>query len=144
MMRTRTLLILPTALVLVVLIRVPDARAEDADLQQTVTDLKGQTNDKERMDSLGASRVELSQIRTWLSDATNAIKEEAEKKSRQIFELIRAQLKLVDEQTSFSKLDDEARKLEQQVTEVKQKAEALRGRLDDKKARLRALKMKDK
>jgi hypothetical protein len=140
-MRTRTLVNITMATALLVV--TASAQAEDADLKQTVSDLTSQTDDKERMDVLGSSKVEVSQLRTWLGDATNAIKEEAEKKCRQIFERIRSQLKLVDEQTAHAKLDDEARKLEQQIAEIKTTSETLSRKVQDKKAKLRALKMKD-
>lgn len=117
------------------------AWAEEGDLKQTVSDLTSQTADKEKMDALGATRVELSQIRGWLNDATNAIKEEAEAKTRRLFELVRAQLKLVDELVALSKLEDEASKIEQQMSAVKQKLSTAKNELDEKKAKLRALKM---
>lgn len=117
---------------------------ESGDLKQSVSDLSAQTDDKEKMDTLGATRVEVSQIRNWISDATNSIKEEAERKTRRIFERIRAQLKLVDQLIALSKVEDEASKLEQQVSAVKQKAAAAKSELEEKRAKLRALKMKEK
>ena len=137
---TRTLV----AVVLIVLLAPAQALAEDADLQRTISDLSSQTSDKEKMDALGATKVELSQIRGWLNDATNAVKEEAEKKCRRLFELVRAQLKLVDELITLSKIDDEARRLEQAIAGAQKKHQAAKNQLDDKVAKLRALKMKEK
>jgi len=135
---TRTL----AALSLVLLLAAP-ARAEESDMKHTVLDLTAQASDKEKMDSLGATKVELSQIRGWLNDATNAIKEEAEKKTKRLFELVRAQLVLVQELVSQSKIKDEADKLEQEVSQVRQKAAAAKHTLEEKQAQVRALKMKD-
>ena len=117
--------------------------AEDADMQQTVTDLTSQTADKEKMDDLGATRVELSQVRGWLNDATNAIKEEAGAKARRLFELVRSQLKLIDELIALSKIEDEASKLQQQISVAKQKLSGAKNTLNEKQAQLRALKMKE-
>jgi replicative DNA helicase len=124
-----------------VLLLAGPALGEEGDLKQTVSDLTSQTTDKEKMDALGATRVELSQVRGWLNDATNAIKEEAEAKTRRLFELVRAQLKLVDELVALSKLEDEASKLTAQISAVKQKLSTAKNELDEKKAKLRALKM---
>lgn len=126
-----------------VLLLASPALAEEDDLQQTVSDLTSQTTDKEKMDTLGATRVELSQIRGWLNDATNAIKEEAKGKTRRLFELVRAQLKLVDELVALSKIDDEASRLQQQISQVKAKLSASKSELEEKKATLRALKMQE-
>lgn len=119
------------------------ARAEESDLKQTVSDLSSQTGDKEKMDTLGATRVALSQIRGWLNDATNAIKEEAEQKTKRLFELVRAQLKLVDELISLSTLKQEADRVEGEIAQLGQKAAAAKGKLEEKQARIRALKMKE-
>lgn len=140
--RPRTPLIMILLLLPLLLIAV--AGAETADLEQTVTDLNSQTDDKERMDTLGSSKVEINQIRTWLSDAANAIKEEDETKCRKVFERARIQLKLIDEQVALSKLDEQARGLEQQVSAIKQKADAAKRQLEEKQAKLRALKMMGK
>jgi len=126
-----------------VLLLAGPAFAGEGDLQQTVSDLTSQTADKEKMDDLGATRVELSQVRGWLNDATNAIKEEAEGTTRRLFELVRAQLTLIDELTALSKVEDEASRLLQQISQVKATLSAAKSELDEKKAKLRALKMKE-
>jgi len=118
------------------------ATAAESDLSQTISDLRAQADDKEKMDALGATRVELSQIRTWLNDATNAVKEEAEEQCRRVFDRVRAQLKLVDELTALSKIEDEAQRLEQSIAKIKQRYQAAKSQLDEKKAELRALKLK--
>jgi hypothetical protein len=140
----RKLLALAGLTLLLSLPAMADEEETTGDLTQSVSDLSSQTDDKEKMDALGATRVEVSQIRSWISDATNSIKEEAERKTRRIFERIRAQLKLVDQLIALSKLEDEASKLEQQVSETKQKAAAAKSELEEKKAKLRALKMREK
>ena len=126
-----------------VLLLTGPAFAGEGDLQQTVSDLTSQTADKEKMDDLGATRVELSQVRGWLNDATNAIKEEAEGTTRRLFELVRAQLTLIDELTALSKVEDEASRLLQQISQVKATLSAAKSELDEKKAKLRALKLKE-
>ena len=135
-------------LLLVGLLFVPvsPALAEDAsgDMMQTISDLRSQSDDKEKIDSLGATRVELSQIRTWLGDATNAMQEEAEEKARRIFARTRAQLRLVDQLIALSKVQDRVRKLERGLSEARQAAAAAKSELEEKRARLRALKMRAK
>lgn len=119
------------------------AAAAESDLSQTISDLRSQASDKEKMDALGATRVELSQIRTWLNDATNAVKEEAEERCRRVFELVRAQLKLVDELTALSKIENEAKRLAQAIAKAKHSYQSAKSQLEGKQAELRALKLKD-
>ena len=116
---------------------------ETDDLKQTVSDLTAQTADKEKMDSLGATKVELNQLRTWIQTAQNAIQEEAEKKTRRFFTLIRSQLKLVDELIGLSRVEDQQAKLQREITAQKTLLGATKKQLLDKQARLRALNMKD-
>lgn len=127
-------------LVLVLLLAAP-ARAEDDDLNRTVTDLSGQAGDKEKMDALGAAKVELSQMRGWLDNAVNAIKEDAKKKARRMFELVRAQLKLVDGLISLSKAKDELSRLERERGQLRQALGKAKSQLEEKRAQLRALKI---
>jgi chromosome segregation ATPase len=131
-----------TVFALVLALMAAPAQAEDADLQQTLSDLTSQTADKEKMDTLGATRVELSQTRGWLDAATNAIKEEAEEKCRRFFDLVRAQLKLLDELIALSKLEEEANQLDQAIAAAQQNFQAAKSQLEDKQAQIRALKIK--
>jgi chromosome segregation ATPase len=131
-----------TLFALVLALMAAPAQAEDADLQQTLSDLTSQTADKEKMDTLGATRVELSQTRGWLDAATNAIKEEAEEKCRRFFDLVRAQLKLLDELIALSKLEEEANQLDQAIAAAEQNFQAARSQLEEKQAQIRAMKMK--
>jgi len=131
-----------TVFALVLALMAAPAQAEDADLQQTLSDLTSQTADKEKMDTLGATRVELSQTRGWLDAATNAIKEEAETKCRRFFDLVRAQLKLLDELIALSKLEEEANQLDQAIAAAQQNYQAAKSQLEDKQAQIRAMKMK--
>jgi hypothetical protein len=131
-----------TVFALVLALMAAPAQAEDADLQQTLSDLTSQTADKEKMDTLGATRVELSQTRGWLDAATNAIKEEAEEKCRRFFDLVRAQLKLLDELIALSKLEEEANQLDQAIAAAEQNFRAAKSQLEDKQAQIRALKIK--
>jgi len=141
---TRKLLVTGLALLLSMPAWAEEDEDSSQDLKQSISDLSSQTDDKEKMDGLGSSNVELSQIRGWISDATNSIKEEAEQKARRCFELVRAQLKLVDQLIALSKVEDAANKLEQQVNEAKQKVGAATKKLQDRQAKLRALKMMEK
>ncbi len=118
------------------------ARAEDDDLNRTVTDLSGQAGAKEK-DSRGAAKVEISQMRGWLDAALNAIKEDSKKKARRMFELVRSQLKLVDSLIALARAKDELSRLERERTQLKQALGKERSQLDEKRAQLRALKINE-
>ena len=128
---------------LVGLLAAPAWAEEPADLEQTITDLSSQTGDKERIDRLGATKVEVNQIRTWLTTATNSVKENAAKVARRFFDLIRAQMKLVDQLISLSQIDNEAVRLEREVAKTKQRIATMTGQLEEKRVQLRALKMRE-
>ena len=128
---------------LVGLLAAPAWAEEPADLEQTITDLSSQTGDKERIDRLGATKVEVNQIRTWLTNATNSVKENAAKVARRFFDLIRAQMKLVDQLISLSQIDNEAVRLEREVAKTKQRIATMTGQLEEKRVQLRALKMRE-
>jgi hypothetical protein len=130
--------------VLLLLVASAPALAADADLKQTVTDLSAQTDDKERLDTAGAVKVEISQLRTWLNEATNAIKEDKEKICRELFERSRAQLKLVDQLAALAQLENEAKKLEDAVSSARKGMQAARRKLEDKQVQLRALSITNK
>jgi hypothetical protein len=117
------------------------ALAEDDDLNRTVTDLSGQAADKEKMDTQGAAKVEVSQMRGWLDAALNAIKEDAKKKARRMFELVRAQLKLVDGLITLSRAKQELAALERERGQLRQAASKAKSQLEEKRAQLRALKI---
>lgn len=117
------------------------AHADVADLKQSLSDLRSQADDKEKMDTLGATKVELSQVSGWLDDATNAIKLEAEKKARRFFTLVRAQLKLVDQLVVLAKLQQEAKKLEADISGLKEQKASAKSQLEDKRVQLKALQM---
>ncbi len=119
-------------------------RAESGDLKQTITDLTGQSEDKRRLDTTGAARLELEQLRGWLSDATNAVKEEKEKLCRQIFDRIRGQLGLIDQLISLGQAEAEAKKLEQALASAQKGLAAAKRKLDDRRVQLRALKLNSK
>jgi len=115
------------------------ARADVADLQQTLSDLRSQAGDKEKMDVLGATKVELSQISGWLNDATNAVKLEAGKKARRFFNLVRVQIKLVDQLVTLSKLQQRAKQLEDNISGLKQQMASAKGQLEDKRVQIKVL-----
>lgn len=117
------------------------ARADVADLKQTLSDLRSQAGDKEKMDTLGATKVELSQISGWLDDATNAVKLEADKKARRFFTLVRAQLKLVDQLVALATLQKEAKKVASEISGLKAQMASAKNQLEDKRIQLKALKM---
>jgi hypothetical protein len=119
------------------------ALAEDDDLNRTVSDLSGQAGDKEKMDSLGAAKIEISQMRGWLDAAVNAIKEDTKQKARRMFELVRAQLTLVDGLVSLSKAKDELGRLEQESSRARQALGKAKSKLEEKRAELRALKINE-
>lgn len=124
----------------VLLLSLP-ALAEDDDLNRTVTDLSGQAGDKEKMDTQGAAKVEVSQMRGWLDAALNAIKEDAKKKARRMFELVRAQLKLVDGLITLSRAKQELATLERERGQLRQAVSKAKSQLEEKRAQLRALKI---
>ena len=140
----RTRVILPAVVLVVLAATVPAALAEDADLKQTIADLTAQSRDKERLDARGAVKIELNQIRTWISEAQNAIDEKKEKLCREIFDRVRAQLRLVDELVALSQLEAEARRLEQGLASARNGAAAAKRKLEDRQAQLRALKITNK
>jgi len=119
------------------------ALAEDDDLNRTVSDLSGQAGDKEKMDALGAAKIEISQMRGWLDAAVNAIKEDTKQKARRMFELVRAQLTLVDGLVSLSKAKDELNRLEQESSRARQALGKAKNKLEEKRAELRALKINE-
>lgn len=125
------------------LLAAPVHAEEPADLEQTITDLNSQTADKERIDKEGATKVELSQIRGWLTNATNSIKENAVKVARRFFDLVRAQMKLVDQLITLSSIDTEATRLERDVARTKQSISAMSQQLEEKRVQLRALKLRE-
>ena len=127
---------------IVLLFAVP-AWAEDTDLDQTIADLGSQTGDKERVDNLGATKVEVSQVRGWLTDATNAVKEKEAKKARRCFDLIRAQMRLIDELITLSQIENEAARLEADIGRTRQQNARLKAQLDDKRVQIRALKLNE-
>ena len=139
-MKRKLSLVLGTLCATVLLLSTP-ARAEDDDLNRTVSDLSGQAGDKEKMDAKGAAKVEISQMRGWLDAALNAIKEDAKKKARRMFELVRAQLKLVDGLITLSRAKNELAALEQERTQLRQAVGKAKSQLEDKRAQLRALKI---
>ena len=120
------------------------AWAGSSDLAQSISDLDSQTNDKERMDTHAAARVQLSEIRTWLGEARNAVKEEEEETCRRIFDRVRLQLKLVDRVIELSSLRAQLDKANGMLQAAKAKLEQTQTTLAKKKATLRALKMKEK
>jgi hypothetical protein len=120
------------------------AWAEDADLKQTIADLTSQTNDKQRLDTHDAAKVELSQIRSWLSEAANAVQEEKEARCRQLFELARAQLLLVDQLVLLDQISVEVKKIEKGLAAVKQVLSNAKKRLEEQQAQIRAQKATNK
>ena len=130
-------------LAMMMLLTAPAWAEEPADLDQTITDLNSQAGDKERIDKEGATKVELSQIRGWLTAATNAVKENAAKVARRFFDLVRAQMKLVDQLVSVSQLDTEATRLEREVSKTKERIVKMTGQLEEKRVQLRALKLRE-
>lgn len=134
-----------SALIIVLLLLVsPVSLADEGDLKQTIDDLTAQTADKQRLDEHGATQVEISHIQTWISDATNAVKEDEPKKCRRAFNRIREQLKLVDELIKLSKLEASATGLEELIARITRANETNKSQLLDKEAKLRALKMQKK
>jgi chromosome segregation ATPase len=127
----------------VALLLATPALAEDVDLNQTLADLGSQVGDKERMDRLGATKVELNQVRGWLTDATNAVKENAAKKARRLFDLVRSQIRLVDQLIVASQVEDEATRVEREIERTRQDLARLKGQLEDKQTQIRALKMRE-
>lgn len=117
------------------------ARADSADLKQAIADLSSQAKDKTRMDTLGASKVELSQIGTWLDEASNAVKEDEEQKCRKALDRSRAQLALIDQQIALSQLEAQAKQAESALAEAQREVAKAKRELDDKTAKARALKM---
>jgi hypothetical protein len=136
-----TLRLIPLAMMM--LLAAPAWAEEPADLDQTITDLNSQAGDKERIDSRGATKVELSQIRGWLTNATNSVKENAAKVARRFFDLVRAQMKLVDQLISLSQVDAEAARLERDVAKTKERIATMTTQLEEKRVQLRALKMRE-
>jgi len=130
------------ALGLLLLLAAP-AMAEEADLEQTISDLGSQAADKERIDTLGAGKVEISQIRGWLTDATNAVKAKAVKAARRLFDLVRTQMKLVDQLVATSQVEKETARLQRDIRQTKSRIEDLTAKLGEKRSRLRAMKLRE-
>lgn len=116
------------------------ALADEGDLQQTLSDLSAQVDDKQRLDTEGAVKVELSQARSWLNDATNAVKEKKTKLARKIFDRIRAQLKMMDQRIALSQVQAELRKLEQALQNARKGLAAARKELENKRVQLKVMK----
>jgi len=98
---------------LVGLLAAPAWAEEPADLEQTITDLSSQTGDKERIDRLGATKVEVNQIRTWLTTARLGEGERGQGGAP----LLRPDPgadELVDQLISLSQIDNEAVRLERE------------------------------
>ncbi|HEY3354331.1 MAG TPA: hypothetical protein VGQ83_13850 [Polyangia bacterium] len=127
----------------VLLLLAAPARGEDTDLTQTISDLGSQAGDKEKIDTLGASKVEISQIRGWLTDATNAVQQSAAKKARRLFDLVRAQMRLVERLVAAAQLEHEAARLDREITRTRQSVASLKEKLDDRRAQLRASKQRE-
>ena len=104
MPKRMALLLLPTMVATMMMVRAGPALADAADLQQAISDLGSQASDKERIDAENAARIELNEVRTWLQDATNKLKEEEEEWCRLVLERVRAQLRMVDQLISLSSL----------------------------------------
>lgn len=117
------------------------ALADKGELQQSISDLSSQTSDKQRLDTLGAARVELSQVRTWLTEAENAVKEDQEDLARRALERVRAQLTLVQELTALSQRERETQRLEQALANARRGLQSAKKKLDEKHVELRALKL---
>ena len=133
----------PILMAVALLLAAPARAEEPADLEHTIADLNSQAGDKERIDKEGATKVELSQIRGWLTNATNSIKENAVKVARRFFDLIRSQMKLVDQLISLSQIDGEAARLERDVAKTKQNISSMTLQLEEKRIQLRALKLRE-
>jgi len=133
----------PILMAVALLLAAPARAEEPADLEHTIADLNSQAGDKERIDKEGATKVELSQIRGWLTNATNSIKENAVKVARRFFDLIRSQMKLVDQLISLSQIDAEAARLERDVAKTKQNISSMTLQLEEKRIQLRALKLRE-
>ena len=118
-----------------------DARGDAADLKQAIADLSSQAKDKTRMDTLGAAKIELSQVGSWIDEASNAVQEKAEKKCRTALDRIRAQLVLVDQRIALSQLEAQAQQLETSLAEAKKASAAAKRELEDKQAKLRAIRI---
>jgi hypothetical protein len=125
----------------VVLLLPAAANAGDDDLKQTIADLTGQTRDKERMDTLGAVKIEISDARTWLAAASNAVKESDEDKCRQLLTRIRLQLVLIDQLVGLSQIKARAEKLTKEIRDVHASVRSAKTELEQKQAKVRALKM---
>jgi hypothetical protein len=117
------------------------ALADESDLKQTQSDLTAQTEDKQRLDTQGAVKVELAQTRGWLGESANAVKEDKGKLARKLFDRVRAQLKMMDQRIALSQLQLELRKLEQGLQNAKNGLAKARKHLEDKRVQLKALKM---
>ncbi|MBI5478941.1 MAG: hypothetical protein HY906_08805 [Deltaproteobacteria bacterium] len=128
---------------MVMFLAAPAWAEEPADLEQTITDLNSQAGDKERIDTQGATKVELSQIRGWLTNATNSVKENAAKVARKFFDLVRVQMKLVDQLISLSQIDAEVARLERDVAKTKERIATMTTQLEEKRVQLRALKLRE-
>ncbi len=125
---------------MLLLLSAPAAWAQDEDLPQTIADLSSQTADKERLDTLGTARIEINQIRVWLTEATNAIKEDEEEMCRLILQRVRAQLRLVDELILQSQLKADLQRLEKALVTAKRVFQDAKRSLEDKLAKIRAMK----
>jgi len=129
-----------TCTLLLLLLSASAARAQDEDLPQTIADLSSQTADKERLDTLGTARVEINQIRVWLTEAKNAVKEEEEETCRMILNRVRAQLRLVDELVLLSQLKADLGRLEEALATAKKVVLSAKKNLEEKLAKIRAMK----
>jgi hypothetical protein len=137
---TRLALMLSAALALLTTLPGP-ARGDATDLKQTIADLSSQAKDKTRMDTLGVAKIELSQVRTWLDDASNAVKEDEEEKCRKALDRIRAQIELVDQLVVLSQLEAQAKRVAAALAKAEKALSEAQRELEDKRAKVRALRM---
>jgi hypothetical protein len=105
-----------------------------------LTDLSAQTDDKQRLDTRGACKVELSHARAWLTDADNAIREDEPELARKAFDRVRAQLKMLDQRIALSQLQAQLGRIEQALQKARAGLEQAKNQLVDKRVKLKVLK----
>ena len=132
------------ALLLTVLVSSAVAVADETDLNQTVSDLTSQVNDKRRLDRRQAASVEISQCKSWLADAANAIKEERVEQSRRLFVQVRVQLQLIDQLIALAELRHQEQRLNERLDAARQRVARAQRRLKAKEARLARLKAENR